>query len=455
MNSLIIFKNNLRVKDNPPLFYGSKNNKVIPLFIYDNVNIKKELGSASKYWLYHALNSLNESLNSNLLFYKGDSKSIIKSLVKKHSISSVFCEEPFLENDIILFEKIKKILDGLNVSLKFYNSTLLWEPYSILKDDESPYRVFTPFYRKGCLGRLNPKYPLGDCEEIDFLDLSNDTKIDDLELLDEYKWYDKFEALWNISENSALNILHKFLHGPISNYKIGRDFPSSNYNSRLSPFIRFGMISINRIWWEVDKLTADKNIEHYKSELGWREFSYYLMYHFPEMESQNLQSKFDDFEWENSSDKFESWKRGETGFPIIDAGMKELWKTGYMHNRIRMVVASFLVKNLSVDWKLGESWFWDCLLDADFASNIAGWQWVAGTGADAAPYFRIFNPILQGEKFDSKGIYTMKYIPELKKIPIKFLQKPWESDIEVDYPKPIINYRESRENALLKYSFIK
>ena len=176
---------------------------------------------------------------------------------------------------------------------------------------------------------------------------------------------------------------------------------------------------------------------------------------FSENANQNLQSKFDNFEWENSSEKFEAWKRGETGFPIIDAGMRELWETGYMHNRIRMVVSSFLVKNLSIDWKLGEKWFWDCLLDADYASNVAGWQWVAGTGSDAAPYFRIFNPILQGEKFDETGEYTLKYLPELKTIPLKFLQKPWEINSGFNYIKPIIDYKESRETALTKYSMIK
>ena len=457
MNSIVLFKNNLRINDNPPLFYASQyQNKLLPIYIYDNINIKKELGGASKYWLFNALKSLNKSLNNNLLFLKGDTSYILKDIVKKHSISNIFCEKPFLKNEIILFEKLKTELSNYNVNINFYNCTLLWDPQSILKKDHTPYKVFTPFYKKGCLESVIPDRPLGLPNKLNFLNVSNETKIEDLNLLSKYKWYTKLNNLWSITEESANNILDLFLIKKIYNYKKGRDYPASNLTSKLSPYIRFGMISINKIWHSLKNLSIDENITHFESELGWRDFSYYLLYHFPHMETNNLQTKFNNFKWENSIEKFNAWKVGKTGYPIIDASMKELWETGYMHNRMRMVTASFLVKNLLIDWKLGERWFWECLLDADYASNIAGWQWAAGTGADAAPYFRIFNPILQGEKFDSNGEYTLKYLPELKSVPIKLLQKPWEfNSSNLKYVNPIIDLKDSRDNALYQYSLIK
>ena len=457
MNSIVLFKNNLRINDNPPLFYASQyQNKLLPIYIYDNINIKKELGGASKYWLFNALKSLNKSLNNNLLFLKGDTSYILKDIVKKHSISNIFCEKPFLKNEIILFEKLKTELSNYNVNINFYNCTLLWDPQSILKKDHTPYKVFTPFYKKGCLESVIPSRPLGLPNKLNFLNVNNETTIKDLNLLSKYKWYTKLNNLWSITEESANNILDIFLIKKIYNYKKVRDYPSSNLTSKLSPYIRFGMISINKIWHSLKNLSIDENITHFESELGWRDFSYYLLYHFPHMEINNLQTKFNNFKWENSIEKFNAWKVGKTGYPIIDASMKELWETGYMHNRMRMVTASFLVKNLLIDWKLGERWFWECLLDADYASNIAGWQWAAGTGADAAPYFRIFNPILQGEKFDSNGEYTLKYLPELKSVPIKLLQKPWEfNSSNLKYVNPIIDLKDSRDNALYQYSLIK
>ena len=457
MNSIVLFKNNLRINDNPPLFYASQyQNKLLPIYIYDNINIKKELGGASKYWLFNALKSLNKSLNNNLLFLKGDTSYILKDFVKKHSISNIFCEKPFLKNEIILFKKLKTELSNYNVNINFYNCTLLWDPQSILKKDHTPYKVFTPFYKKGCLESVIPDRPLGLPNKLNFLNVNNETTIKDLNLLSKYKWYAKLNNLWSITEESANNILDLFLIKKIYNYKKGRDYPASNLTSKLSPYIRFGMISINKIWHSLKNLSIDENITHFESELGWRDFSYYLLYHFPHMETNNLQTKFNNFKWENSIEKFNAWKAGKTGYPIIDASMKELWETGYMHNRMRMVTASFLVKNLLIDWKLGERWFWECLLDADYASNIAGWQWAAGTGADAAPYFRIFNPILQGEKFDSNGEYTLKYLPELKSVPIKLLQKPWEfNSSNLKYVNPIIDLKDSRDNALYQYSLIK
>ena len=234
--------------------------------------------------------------------------------------------------------------------------------------------------------------------------------------------------------------------------------------SKLSPHLHFGEISPNKIWHRVRTSGQSEDLDHYLSELGWREFSYNLLYHFPQLPKNNLQTKFDRFPWGDNSEHLKKWQRGRTGYPIIDAGMRELWETGFMHNRIRMIVGSFLVKNLLIHWHYGKEWFWDCLVDADLASNSASWQWVAGCGADAAPYFRIFNPITQGQKFDPSGAYTRKFVPELRKLPNKHLFAPWEAPSELlvnsgiklgkDYPYPIVDLKNSRELALVAYSSI-
>ena len=453
MKSVIIFRNNLRIEDNPTLFHACKDSNVIPIYIYDKVNFKRDLGSASKYWLHHALKSLNKSLNNKLNFYCGDSVEILDSIIKSNEVDCIYLDEPFLEDDINLHRTISDAMSLNNVNVKTYNSSLLWEPNKILKDDGTAYKVFSPFYKKRCLLSF-PNSPVGSINKTSFIKINKIT-IDDLDLLDNYPWHDKFEDKWNISESGAMDTFLSFLNNSIYEYKKGRDFPGINKNSKLSPYIRFGMISVHRIWEMLSLIENDENVIHFKSEIGWREFSYYLLHHFPYMENQNLQTKFDNFKWENDNDLFIAWTKGETGFPIIDAGMKELWNTGYMHNRVRMITASFLVKNLLIDWRLGEKWFWDCLFDADPASNVAGWQWTAGTGADAAPYFRIFNPMLQGNKFDGNGMYTKKYIPSLSEVPLKYLQNPHDSGLDLSYTKPIIDYRFSRERSLRRYNEIK
>ena len=456
MTSLVLFKNNLRINDNDILFDACKDDKkILPVYILDEKNTDKPLGSSSKYWLHKSLESLNNKLNNNLQVFKGDTINIISSLLDLHSINQIYCEEPFLSMDITLFDKLQNLCSLKNIDLNTRNCTLLWKPYHILKSDDTPYKVFTPFYRRGCLTSTVPQKPVGGPSAINYYSCLNNTSIDQLELLDNFPWHEKFDNIWKIDEESAMYIFKDFIDTKINDYKLERDFPALNKNSKLSPYIRFGLISINRMWYELDKLIPNKSIDHFKSELGWREFSYYLLYHFPHLQYENMQAKFNNFEWENLNKHFEAWKKGRTGYPIVDAGMRELWQTGFIHNRTRMVVASFLVKNLLIDWRLGEKWFWDCLVDADYASNVASWQWVAGTGADAAPYFRIFNPILQGKKFDTDGKYIRHYVPELNSLPEKYLNEPWEIDHKLSYPKPIIDYSYSRQRALEKYERIK
>ena len=269
-----------------------------------------------------------------------------------------------------------------------------------------------------------------------------------------------------MGEDAAQNRFDIFIKSGLKGYKEGRNYPGLENVSRLSPHIHFGEISVNQIWHKIQQLDS-KNIAddaaHFLSEIGWREFSYYLLYYFPDLRTKNFQTKFDKFPWQKNAAFLKAWQHGKTGYPIVDAGMRELYQTGYMHNRLRMIVGSFLVKNLLIDWREGERWFWEHLLDADLANNSASWQWVAGSGADAAPYFRIFNPITQGEKFDKNGDYTRRFVPELAQLPDKYLFKPWEApknvledagvDLGVNYPKPIVNLALSREKALDAFRF--
>jgi len=273
------------------------------------------------------------------------------------------------------------------------------------------------------------------------------------------------KSFWNIGEIGANNRLTEFLNNGVENYKEGRNIPSKPFVSRLSPHLHFGEISPNQAWHAAKQKGDDTNIDHFCSELGWREFSYTQLYFNPELPNKNLQAKFDLFPWDTDEKKLIAWQKGQTGIPMVDAGMRELWITGAMHNRVRMVVGSFLVKNLLLHWHHGERWFWDCLVDADLASNSASWQWIAGCGADAAPYFRIFNPVTQGQKFDSDGEYIRKYIPEISELPNKYLFNPWEAPQEEldragvvigkDYPKPIIDLKLSRQNALEAFKSLK
>ena len=457
------FRQDLRITDNPSLEAAAEFDAVLPIYILDNENSKEfKLGSASKWWLHHSLNSLNQSLEGKLSIYKDNPTDVIKNLLENYDIKAVFwnrCYEPWrIDGD----KDIKNYLDGKNIETQSFNSNLLWEPWNISKDDGTPYRVFTPYYKKGCLNSEDPRIPSGEASIGSICNDTNSIAIEDLNLIPEIKWYLEMEDIWEPGEEGAKKRLHQFLEEGLSDYKEGRNFPNKKNVSRLSPYLHFGEISPNEVWHQAktkESITGiQKSLDHFLSELGWREFSYYLLYHFPFLPKENFQAKFNRFPWIKDEFLLDLWQKGKTGYPIVDAGMRELWQTGYMHNRLRMVVGSFLVKNLLIDWREGENWFWDCLVDADLASNSAGWQWVAGSGADAAPYFRIFNPVTQGLKFDPEGEYTKKYVPELKLLPNKFLFNPWEAPKEIlkeagielgkDYPEPIIDLKSSRELAL-------
>lgn len=469
---LFWFRQDLRVADNPGLFAACKQGIVLPIYIFDDKALNEEMiGSASKWWLCHSLCDLNKSLKNKLNVYRGKPEKIILGLVKKYQIEAVYwnrCYEPHhIKNDGIIASKLKNV----GVEYISFNASLIREPWEILKPDKTPYKVYSAFYRKAYIQGLMPRQPISKPQKLDLMkDKYNKVTIQNLKLLPKVKWYKKLEGLWKIGEKAAYKKLTQFLENGLKNYKENRNYPSKANVSRLSPHLHFGEISPHQIWHSIKMLIAMQSeimedAEFFLSEIAWREFSYYLLYHFPKLPKENFQRKFDGFPWQYNKKYLKDWQKGQTGYPIVDAGMRELWQTGYMHNRVRMIVASFLVKNLKIHWHQGAAWFWDCLLDADLANNSASWQWVAGSGADAAPYFRIFNPVKQGEKFDSDGQYTRHYVPEIAKLPDKYLFKPWEAPEAIlrtagivlgkTYPRPIVDFSVTRDEALVAYRRMK
>ena len=461
--NIVWFRQDLRITDNPALHAAAASGPILPLYILDDSNAADaQMGGTSRVWLHHALNALNRSLDGHLQVFRGNPLTILNTLCQTHAIKNIFwnrCYEPWrIKRDT----DIKQTLSAQSIHVQSFNGSLLWEPWDVLKKDGTPYKVFTPFYRKGCLTKPSPRAPLPAPSAFEFLETpQSENTADSLSLLPSLDWHKSVSADWDISEAGAQTRLNRFLEHAIHDYKNGRNLPSKTGVSRLSAYLHFGQISPNQVWHATLDAQPTDGVDVYQSELGLREFSYSLLYHFPQLPKDNLQPRFDAFPWIMNENHLNAWQRGLTGYPIVDAGMRELWQTGYMHNRVRMIVGSFLVKNLLIHWHHGEAWFWDCLFDSDLASNSASWQWIAGCGADAAPYFRIFNPITQGEKFDADGRYTRRYVPELADLPDKYLFQPWSAPAEVlqranvilgkNYPQPIVDLKSSRQRALDAY----
>ncbi len=457
---ILWFRKDFRLDDNPALLEASKHTEIIPIFIFDrNLEEYNSIGEASYWWLENSLISLNKDLNNKLSILEGNSLEIIINLIKEEKAKYIYWNRCYEPDRIDADTLIKKEIRKLNVITKSFNSSLLWEPWNIKNKSGNFYKVFTPFFKKGCLESVEPRKPLNKPKNLFFLKPHKRNYNYQFKYQHKkHKWYLKFVKIWNISETAARAKFDNFLNNGARDYSEGRNFPYKNSVSKISAYLHWGQISPFRLWYEAKRKMLGKHLEIFLSELGWREFSYHLLYHYPNINKQNLKRQFDKLDWNVDEQLLSKWKHGKTGFPIVDAGMRELWETGYMHNRLRMITASFLVKNLLIHWKEGEKWFWNCLLDADLANNSASWQWVAGTGSDAAPFFRIFNPITQAQKFDKDALYIRKYIPEIAKLPNKLIFTPWLADrkdledanitLGIDYPHPIIDYPESRKRAL-------
>lgn len=460
------FRQDLRLSDNPSLSFAAEQGLILPIYIFDTVHSADLLmGRASQLWLRNSLKELSESLQNQLVVLTGDPITLIVQLCQQYEIDTVVwnrCYEPWRINRD---KTIKETLLSLNIDVKSFNGSLLWEPWTISKKDGTPYKVFTPFYRKGCLQSQSPRLALPEPNEIQLLKTDQSKEIPGFELDLSQKWIAPLEEHVQAGEKAAHDKLEQFIDQHLYHYKQARDFPSINGVSRLSPHLHFGEISPNQVWYTVQQCADDQNVDHFCSELGWREFSYSQLYFNPNLPQENLQSKFDRFPWNKNKKHLKAWQNGRTGIPMVDAGMRELYQTGTMHNRVRMITGSFLVKNLLLDWREGEKWFWDCLFDADLASNSASWQWVAGCGADAAPYFRIFNPVTQAKRFDPEGIYIRTYLPELTPLPNKYIHAPWEAPedilsaagvtLGVHYPNPLVDLKLSRQKALDAFASLK
>ena len=458
------FEQDLRLHHNPALQAAVDAGHCLPIFILDEENTTEwALGGASKWWLHQSLNALNTSLNGCLNVYYGDPITVITKLCSQYNVRSVYWNRRYEPWRMHRDKQVKKSLRSKSIHAESFNGTLLNEPWAVLKKDGTPYQVFTPYHRVATgLDQHAQTFPAPKSDTKFVSDASSQT-LQDLSLRPKTTCGDKLHNIWTPGEVGARRTLNHFLTHSLSSYQVGRDFPARQSVSTLSAHLHFGEISPQQILEVLPP--GENNTEHLKRELRWREFSYYLLFHFPQLPHQNWKPKFDRFPWNDNPEWLTLWQQGLTGYPLVDAGMRELWQTGYMHNRVRMITASFLVKNLLIDWRLGAQWFWDCLVDADLANNSASWQWVAGCGADASPYFRIFNPVIQGEKFDPDGTYTKQYIPELKDLPMKYLFRPWDAPQAVldksnivlgtDYPLPIVDIKESRAKALAAYHWIK
>ncbi|MFA5959715.1 MAG: deoxyribodipyrimidine photo-lyase [Tatlockia sp.] len=457
--ALCWFRQDLRLSDNPAFIAAcNQHEAVIPLYIFDETT--SVLGSAQRWWLHQSLTSLASDLQETglqLVLRKGNPLQILTELAAQCSIEAINwnrCYEPLA---IARDKHIKASLLHEGIAVYSTNGSLLNEPWTIKNKSGGFFKVFTPFW-KHCLQTIQLPPAVKPLHQPRAVPLSGDS-LSDWNLLPENpNWAAQFGTFWEPGEAGAQKKLSSFIENTLNGYHLERDIPARDATSKLSPHLHFGEISPWTIWRAIELAQWDascslSSITRFLAELGWREFSYYLLYHFPGLPDTNFRKEFDAFPWLHDAIALSRWQKGMTGYPIVDAGMRELWATGTMHNRVRMIVASFLTKDLLIDWRCGAKWFLDTLVDADLANNSASWQWVAGSGADAAPYFRIFNPVLQSEKFDPNGDYIRRWVPELAKASNQTIHQP--GHLDKGYPKPIILHADARKRALECYKAIR
>lgn len=455
-STLVWLRNDLRIADNPALAEAlGHEGTVHAVYVLETDRGLRGLGGAAKAWLHKSLAALNDDLAARgvrLSYREGESKTIIPEMVREAKAGRVYWNRRYDPAGRDHDAAIKK---ELRAEVESFNASLLVEPWDIATKQGTPYGVFTPFWT--ALRDKPIAQPIGRIEKHKAITAPA------LDLGQQPGWAEPMMAHWSVGEDAAKRVLADFLDDLLADYPNDRDLPRKDGTSRMSPHLRFGEIGPRQIWFAVQHL-IDANPAmataggKFLSELAWREFSYHLLYHRKDIARHSMQERFDEIEWRTDTGALHAWQKGQTGIPIVDAGMRQLWQTGWMHNRVRMLTASLLSKNLLIDWRKGENWFWDTLVDADPANNPASWQWVAGSGADAAPYFRIFNPMTQGEKFDPHGDYVRRWVPELKDMPDKWVHRPWSADAATldkaglklgsTYPEPIVDLKASRARAL-------
>jgi len=478
--ALVWFRNDLRVSDHPALDAAvAAKRPILPLYILEeDAPGDMGLGAASRWWLHHSLSALSadlKALGAPLYLTRGRAETLIPDIAKRLGAETIFWNRRYEPWAIETDRQIKATLKDAGHAVESFNGALLYEPWEVKTKQGGAYGVFTPFWKAECaLG--DPPYPSQAPKALpgaDWGPLPPPEALEDWGLLPSAPdWAGGLRDAWTPGEAGARARLADFLDDGVLSYQEARDKPAMPGTSRLSPHLHHGEISARQIWhWSRERLREsgaaayETGIWAFLREISWRDFNHNLLFHNPTMPHKNYQRKFDVFPWREDARSLKAWQRGLTGFPLVDAGMRELWQTGYMHNRVRMLVASFLVKDLLIDWREGEAWFRDTLVDADLANNVGNWQWAAGCGADAAPYFRIFNPMTQGERFDPEGAYVQAWVPELKDLPKKFIHAPWTADaatlakakVELGrtYPHPMVDHKQARQQALDAYSHVK
>ena len=465
---IVWFRRNLRFADNAALAAAVESSRpIIPLYVVT----EEDAGSASRWWLHHSLASLDRELQqrgSGLVIRSGAAVDVLQDVAEESGAGGIFFARRYEPASRAEEEAIETTLDA-GVDIHAFDDSLLHHPQTVMTQGGTPFRVFTPFWRAAnSLGE--PPSPDEAPDAVEFAEnLPASQRLDDLDLLPRAPdWAQGLRNTWNPGEPGGLNRIDE-LEAVVQDYAEGRDRPDLDATSRLSPHLHFGEVSVRQVWHSVRgfeaRLQASSGAEALLRQLYWRDFSAYLLYHSPKLPSEPLREEFNAFPWSDDEGLLRAWQKGQTGYPIVDAGMRQLWATGWMHNRVRMIVASFLVKDLLIPWQQGADWFLDTLVDADLANNSASWQWVAGCGTDAAPYFRIFNPVLQGKKFDPDGAYVRRWVPEIAGLPNEVIHEPWKATTAAldaagvrpgaDYPAPIVDHGAARDAALAAYQDIR
>ncbi len=476
MKKIIVwFRKDLRLHDNPTLWEAAKQGIIIPVFIWSKEEEREYATSeAARWWLHHSLIVLEKELVSHglrLILRRGNSFEQLTSICEQTKADAIFFSERYepssMRNDRMIVVKLRACAN----EVRSFSPNLLFRHSDLLNQKNEPYKVFTSFWKRTLRESVKRPLPI-PANIVPYRRAIPSVQVEGLRLLPENNWHEKFHKYWVPGEKGAIAQWEQFKDEGLRRYIEGRDIPSAQSVSMLSPHLVWGDISVRSIWHSAKRYIDEQSdkcirsdVDAFLRQMIWRKFAYYQLIHFPKMLHAPLRDQFKEFPWQVSDKNLLSWQKGFTGYPLVDAGMRELWETGAMHNRVRMVVASFLVKHLLISWVNGSDWFQETLVDFDPASNAIGWQWVAGSGIDAAPYFRIFNPILQSRKFDSHGLYIRKWVPELEQLPSKYIHEPWKAPENIlleagiglgkSYPLPIVDHTVARMRALEAYAHVK